>query len=155
MIGAKLRLACFWIAVLAIGASVACILFAPAQVILFPASIFVGGAALLLFLRMLFSRAFRQGLNAVSDEMHGGGPWSGKSKKFLDPDWGLFRKRAGSKALLWVRAVLLLGILPIFTMESFVEAGGIWLWMAGSFVAMELSLLHAALPLHHDQISAA
>lgn len=153
-IDANIRLVCLWIGVFAIAASVTCILFSPARIILVPATIFVGGTALLQFLRMLFSRPFLQGMKEVADEMDGDNPRSGKSKKFLDPDWGLFGKRVGSPALLWVRAVLVLGIIPIFTIESFTSAGVIGLWMAGSFVVMELSLLHAALPMHRGQASA-
>ena len=93
-------------------------------------------------------------MKEVADEMSADEPWPGKSKKFLDPDWGLFGKRVGSPALLWIRAVLVLGIIPIFTVESFIPVGAIGLWMAGSFVAMELSLLHAALPLDRDHASA-
>ena len=151
----NIRLACLWIAVFAITASVTGILFAPARVILVPATIFVGGTALLQFLRMLFSRSFRQGMKEVADEMGGDVLWLGKSKKLFDPDWGLFGKRVGSPALLWIRAVLVLGIIPIFTVESFISVGTIGLWMAGAFVAMELSLLHAALPIHRGQASAA
>lgn len=145
-IDAKLRLACLWIAAFAAVVSVTCILFAPARVTLLPAAIFVGGIALLQFLRMLFSRPFREGIKAVADEMHGDEPWSGQPKNFLDADWGLFGKRAGSPLLLWVRAILVLGIIPILIIESFTSVEVIWLWMAGSFVVIELSLLHVALP---------
>jgi len=151
---AKLRLACLWIAAFAIAVSVTCILFAPARVTLFPAAIFVGGIALLQFLRMLFSRPFREGIKAVANEMQGDEPWPGKSKKFLDADWGLFGKRVGSPVLLWVRAVLVLGIIPVFIIESLISVEVVWLWMAGSFVAMELSMLHAALPIPAHQAHA-
>ncbi|OAN65919.1 hypothetical protein A7X12_14340 [Sphingomonas sp. TDK1] len=145
MIDGQLRAVCFWIAAFAGLASVASILFAPMRFILLPSTIFVGATAVLLFLRMLFSRTYRRGVDAANREMQGNDPWPGRPKKFRDSDWGLFGSRAGSSALLWLRAVLVLGLLPLGLLQNWIGMEVVWLWFAGAFVAVELSLMHLAL----------
>ncbi len=141
-----LRAVCFWIAVFAGLASVAGILVPPVRFILPPCMIFVGATAFLLFLRMLFSRTYRQGIDAVNREMQGNGSsWRGRRIKLLDPDWGLFGSRAGSPALLWLRAVLFLGAFVMQFLRNRVGDEVFLLWIAGTFVAMSLSMMHAAL----------
>ena len=143
---AKLRTACFWIAASAGVAALASILFAPVRVILLPGTIFVGATAVFLFLRMLFSRTYRRGVDAINREMQGDDPWPGKPKRFRDPDWGLFGSRTGPPALLRLRAMLYLGLFPIALLQNVIGVEVLWLWFAGTFVAMELSMMHAALP---------
>lgn len=145
MIDAQLRAACFWIAAFAGIGSLASVLFAPVRVVLLPGTILVGATAVLLFLRMLFSRTYRRGVDAVNREMQGRDPWPGRPKKFRDPDWGLFGSRTGSPALQWLRAVLVIGILPLALLQNWIGMEVVWLWFAGAFVAMELSIMHAAL----------
>ena len=145
MMDAQLRAVCFWIAAFAGLASGASILFAPVRVILLPGTIFVSATAILLFLRILFSRTYRRGVDAANREMQGEDPWPGRPKKFRDPVWGLFGSRTGSPALLWLRAVLVLGVLPMGLLQNWIGMDVVWLWFAGAFVAMELSLMHLAL----------
>lgn len=145
MMDAQLRATCFWIATFAGIGSLASVLFAPIRVVLLPGTIFVGATAVLLFLRMLFSRTYRRGVDAANREMQGNDPWPGRPKKFRDPDWGLFGSRTGSPALLWLRAVLVLGILPLALLQNWIGMEVVWLWFAGAFVAMELSIMHIAL----------
>lgn len=145
MMDAQLRAVCFWIAAFAGLASVASILFAPVRFILLPGTIFVAATAVLLFVRMLFSRTYRRGVDAANREMQGNEPWPGRPKKFRDPDWGLFGSRTGGPALLWLRAVLVLGILPMALLQNWIGMEVVWLWSAGAFVAMELSLMHFAI----------
>ncbi|WP_294305904.1 hypothetical protein [uncultured Sphingomonas sp.] len=145
MMDAQLRAVCFWIAAFAGLASVTSILFPPARLILLPGTIFVGATAVLLFVRMLFSRTYRRGVDAANREMQGNDPWPGRPKKFRDPDWGLFGSRTGGPALLWLRAVLFLGILPMGLLQSWIGMEVVRLWFASTFVAIELSLMHAAL----------
>ncbi len=145
MMDAQLRAVCFWIAAFAGLASVASILFAPVRFILLPGTIFVAATAVLLFVRMLFSRTYRRGVDAANREMQGNDPWPGRPKKFRDPDWGLFGSRTGGPALLWLRAVLVLGVLPMGLLQNWIGMEVVWLWSAGAFVAMELSLMHLAL----------
>ena len=47
--------------------------------------------------------------------------------------------------LLWVRAILVMGVLPAYLVQHWtgVEAG--WLWFAAAFVAMELSIMYLAI----------
>ena len=61
-----------------------------------------------------------------------------------DPDWGLFGRRVGPPALLWLRAVLVLGIVPLAFLKPWIGADVVLLWFAGGFVATELSLMHLA-----------
>jgi hypothetical protein len=145
MMDAQFRAVCFWIAAFAGLASVASILFPPVRFILLPGTIFVGATAVLLFVRMLFSRTYRQGVDAANREMQGDDPWPGRPKKFRDPDWGLFGSRTGGPALLWLRAVLVLGTLPMGLLQNWIGMEVVWLWCAGAFLAMELSLMHLAL----------
>jgi hypothetical protein len=145
MMDAQLRAACFGIAAFGGGTAFLSILFTPVRLILLPATILVAGAAMLLFLRMLFSRTYRQGIDAAHREMQGSDPWPGRPKAFLDAEWGLFGSRAGSPALLWLRAILVVGILPMGLLQNVIGMDVVWLWAAGGFVAMELSLMQVAL----------
>ncbi|MDF7776915.1 hypothetical protein P1X14_16780 [Sphingomonas sp. AOB5] len=145
MMDAELKRASFWIAAFAGIVSVASILFDAVRPIVFPVTILAGGTAVLLFVRMLFSRTYRQGVYAVNREAQGNDPWPGRARKFRDPEWGLFGSRAGSPALLWLRAVFILGPLPIGLLQNWLDPEVLWLWIAGAFVAMELSVMHAAL----------
>jgi fatty acid desaturase len=145
----QLRAVCFWIAAYAGLASVAGILFAPLRLILLPSTIFVSATAVLLFLRMLFSRTYRRGVDAANREMQGNDPWPGRPKKVLDPNWGFFGSRGGSPALLWLRTVLVIGVLPMMLLQYWTGIEVVWLWLAGAFVAMELSVMHLALSQPH------
>ncbi|UYY76804.1 hypothetical protein [Sphingomonas sp. R1] len=145
MMDAQLRAICFWIATFAGIGSLASALFAPARVILLPGTLLVGATAVLLFLRMLFTRTYRLGVDAANREMQGNDPWPGRPKKFRDPNWGLFGNRTGSPALLWLRAALVVGIVPITLLQKWIGIEVVWLWVAGAFVAVELSIMHVAL----------
>ncbi len=143
---AGLRQVCFWIAAFAGAVALGGILFAPMRPIIYPTTILVGGAAALLFIRMLFSRIYRRGVNALNREMLGADPlWSAKPKTFGDPEWGLFGSRAGSPSLLWLRAILCVGIIPTALLQHWIGLDVVTLWFAGAFVAVELSIMHAAL----------
>jgi len=135
----------FWVALFAAVVSILGIFSTSAQVILFPATVFVAGTAALLFLRMLFSRTYRHGVYAINREMQGDDPWPGRRKKLSDPEWGVFGSRTGSLALQWLRAILVFGILPVGLSQKLIGTEVVALWSAGAFVAIELSLMHAAL----------
>ncbi len=145
MMDVRLRAVCLWIAAFAGVISLASIAFSPIRSILFPATIVVGGTAVFLFVKMLCSRAYRRGFDAAIREMQGSDPWPGRAKRFNDPDWGLFGSRVGSPALLWVRAILVLGILPMGLLQNWIGMDAVLLWFAGGFVAAELSIMHLAL----------
>jgi len=82
----KLREIGFWIALSALIVSFVGMFSAAAQVVLFPATILTGGTAVLLFLRIIFSRTYRRGIDAINREMQGNDPWPGRRKKLSDPD---------------------------------------------------------------------
>lgn len=115
------------------------------QFITSPATFFVAGVATVLFLKMLFSRFYRDGVEKARRAMQGSDPWPGQPKSFSDPEWGLFGTKWGSRPLLWVRNVLVMGVLPVYFVQHWtgVEAG--WLWFAAACVATELSLMHLAI----------
>jgi len=140
-----LRTASLWIA--GISGVLALFSFAIPQLqpITSPATILVAGLATVLFLKMLFSRFYRDGVDIANRSMQGSDPWPGKPKKFSDPEWGLFGTRTGNMPLLWVRAILVMGVLPAYLVQHWtgVEAG--WLWFAAAFVAMELSIMYLAI----------
>ncbi|WP_443750050.1 hypothetical protein [Asticcacaulis solisilvae] len=145
MMDAWLRAVCLWIAVFAGTVALACLFFPPVRLILVPATAFVAGTAVVLFLRILFSPACRRGINAINEDMQGSGSGRGRPIRFRDPDWGLFGRRAGTAALLGVRAVLFLGMMPLALLQHWVGMDVVKLWVAGTFVAMELSIIYAAL----------
>ncbi len=136
---------CFWIAAYAALASVASILLPSLRFILLPSTVFVGATAVLLFLRMLFSRTYRRGVDAANREMQGNDPWPGRPKKFLDPEWGIFGSRGGPPALLRLRAVFFFGSYPIAVLQTWAGIEVVWLWFAGFFVAMALTVMYLAL----------
>jgi len=140
----KLRAICIWIPIIAGSVALGSILFTPLRPALHPLTIIVGATAALLFLRMLFSRAYRRGVDAANLEMRGHSPWPGRPKTLFDPEWGLFGRRAGPPALLWVRAVLVMGITPLALLRYWIGSDVLMLWFAGAFVALELSIMHAA-----------
>ena len=145
MMDARLRAVCLWIAAFAGVFSLGSIPFPSMRLILFPVTMLVGGTAVFLFVKILCSRTYRRGINAANREMQGSDPWPGRGKRFSDPDWGLFGSRAGSPALLWLRAILVVGILPMGLLQNRIGMDVVCLWFAGGFVAMELSLMHLAL----------
>ena len=61
----------------------------------------------LLFLRMLFDPKCRRGIMAANSEMRGSQTGRSWAPSFFDPGWGLFGSRLGSRALLGLRAILL------------------------------------------------
>jgi len=141
----ELREISFWIAVFAAIVAFAGILSASVQPILLPVAIFVAGTAVLLFLRMLFSRTYRHGIYAVNREMQGDDPWPGRRKKLSDPEWGVFGSRTGPPALQWLRAILVFGVVPVGLFQKLIGTDVVALWAAGAFVAIELTLMHVAL----------
>jgi len=140
----ELREISFGVALCAPVLAVAGIVSKAAQPILFPATIFVGGTAVLLFLRMLFSRAYRQGVYALNRELPGTDPWPGRRKKLSDPEWGVFGSRTGPPAQQWLRAILLFGMMPLVFIQKLIGTEVIALWIAGTFLAIELGLMNAA-----------
>lgn len=138
----KLRTASLWIAVFGVALSLASLVSRSLIPFILPSIYAVGGCALALFLRVLFSRFYRRGIDGANKAIQGTDPWPGKGKSLFDPEWGLFGKRAGTPTLLWVRAVLLFGIVPaqIVQEQTGVEVGS--LWVASTFVVMQLSLMH-------------
>lgn len=141
----KLRVVSLSIAVFAAGLSLASFVSRSLIPFVLPTTYLVSGLALVLFLRILFSRDYRRGIDAVNVAMHGADTRPGKAKTFSDPEWGLFGKRAGTPLLLWIRAILLLGVPPTYVVQHWtgVEAG--LLWFASAFVVMELSIMHAVI----------
>ncbi len=141
----KLRVFSLWIASLA--GALALLGFAVRQVepLILPSTLFVAGLATLLFVRMLFSRYYRRGLDLVNLAMQGDDASPGKPKKFSDPEWGLFGERTGTLPLLRIRAILVLGILPAYWLQHANGGNAGWLWFAAAFIAIELSIMHAAI----------
>jgi hypothetical protein len=141
----KFRTVCLWIAVFGVALSLASLVSHSLIPFILPSMYVVGGCALVVFLRILFSRFYRRGIDGVNKAIQGTEAWPGKGRSFFDPEWGLFGKRAGTPLLLWVRALLPLGIVPaqIVQEQTGVEVG--WLWFASTFVVMELSLMHAVI----------
>jgi len=141
----EIRQVSFWIAVFAVVLASVGIVSDSVQPILRPAAIFVGGTAVLLFLRMLFSRTYRHGVYALNREMQGDAPWPGRRRKLSDPEWGMFGSRTGPSELQRLRAVFLFGLLPVVFVRPWIATEVVMLWAAGAFVATLLSLMHAAL----------
>lgn len=141
----ELRATGFWVAVLAVVVSFVGMFSASAQVLLFPATILAGGTTVLLFVRMLFSRTYRRGIDALSREMRGNDPWPGRRKSLADPEWGAFGSRTGPPALRWLRAILVFGILPVVLLQKLIGAEVVGVWAAGTFLVMELTMMHMAL----------
>ncbi len=110
-----------------------------------PAAGFTAAVAALLFLRILFSSTYRAGIDRANLEMKGDDPWPGKFKSVSDETWGLFGTRAGDTPLLWLRAVLVVGLIPVGLLQELIGTEVFYLWLAAAFVIMELSLMHAAL----------
>lgn len=126
---------------------VALIGFAVQQIkpLVIASTLFLAGLATLLFFRMLLSRFYREGVDLANRAMQGNEARPGGSVKFKDPEWGLFGQRTGNLPLLWVRAILVLGVLPAYVLQHMIggQAGG--LWFSAAFVVMELSIMHAAI----------
>jgi hypothetical protein len=139
----QLRAACFVIAAAGGALAVASLAFPALHPALFPATLVVGGTAALLFLRMLLSRAFGRSIDAINAAMERDYTAQGRAMRFLDPEWGLFGWRTGSPALLALRAVLFVGMLPIAMLMEVIAIEVVHLWAACLFVAMELSIMHA------------
>jgi hypothetical protein len=109
------------------------------------ATIVTGLMAILLFVRILFSRTYRAGVDRANLEMKGDDPWPGKPKALSDPVWGLFGSRWGDVAHNWLRAVLIFGLLPVALFHAWLGTDVLHLWLVATFVAMELGLMHGAL----------
>lgn len=139
----KLRLFSLWVAGFAGLLAIAGFAFPQVRPLINPGTLFVSGLAALLFIRMLFSRFYRRGFDRVNLAMQGEDPWPGKPKKFSDPEWGLFGERFGTLPLLWVRAILVLGMLPAYIVQHWTGIQAGWPWIAGTFLIMELSIMHA------------
>ncbi len=141
----KLRLLSLWVACLSGVLAVAAVAVQKVEPLLLPSTVFVAGLATLLFLRMLFTPFYRKGVDLVNLAMQGREPWPGKPKKFSDPEWGLFGKETGTPPLLWIRAILVIGLLPAYLLQHWTGVQAGWLWFLAAFVAVELSIMHAAI----------
>jgi len=141
----RLRIFSLWIAILA--GALALLGFAVRQVVplILPSTFLVTGLATLLFVRLLFSRYYRKGVDLANLAMQGEDAWPGKPKSVSDPEWGLFGKRTGTPLLLWIRGLLVLGILPAYWLQHWTGVQAGWLWFSAAFVVMELSIMHAAI----------
>jgi len=137
----RLRAVCFWIAAFAGAVVLGSLVFPAVRLIVLPATILMSGTVDFLFFRILFSPTIRQGVNAARREVQGRDSWI----NVRDPVWGIFGSRTGSPALLWLRAVLVIGILPIGLFQNWIGMDVVLLWLAGSLVAVELGIMHAAL----------
>lgn len=73
-----------------------------------------------------------------------------KAKMLSDPEWGLFGKNAGDAPLLWIRAVLIIGVIPMQIIQDLVGVAVGRLWFSAAFVAMELSLMYVAIVLKEN-----
>ncbi|NYT42903.1 hypothetical protein HZY97_19170 [Sphingomonas sp. R-74633] len=140
----QLRRVSFWVAVLAGTIALASLAITPLRGILIPATAIVAAIAALLFLRMLFSPTYRRGIETADTAMRANKASPRRAIGMRDPEWGLFGGRTGAPALIWLRAILFLGIFPAMLLQAWIGEA-IWLWVAGTFVAMELSLMHIAL----------
>lgn len=138
-----LRAACFVIAAAGGALAIGSLAFPALGPALVPATWVVWSAAGLLFLRLLLSRTFGRSIDAINAAMERDYTAQGRRMRFLDPDWGLFGWRTGSPALLALRAVLFVGMVPIALLMEVIGMEVAHLWSASLFVAMELSLMHA------------
>jgi hypothetical protein len=77
------------------------------------ATIFTAAVAAALFLRILFSSTYRAGIDRANFDLKGDDPWPGKTKSMSDQTWGVFGTRTGGSPLLWLRAILVVGITPV------------------------------------------
>lgn len=143
MLDAKLRAWSLWIVAGAGFLSLAGAFDSALVPTLFPATVFVASIAVMLFVRIALSASYRQGLDRVNREMRETNPFPGKMRKFLDREWGLFGTRVGDFYLLRVRAVLVLGIMPLAMAEAWVGKAVVHLWWAAMFVSIELSIMYA------------
>ena len=144
----KLRVFSLWAAGLAGSLALFGFTFQQVRPLLMPSTLFVGALAGLLFLRMLLSRFYRKGVDLANLAMQGDNPWPGKPKKFSDPEWGLFGKRTGTSPLLWIRALLVVGVLPVYLVQHWTGVQAGWLWFSATFVVIELSIMYAAIDAH-------
>lgn len=147
-----LRTTCLCFAALAATIAAACIILPPIQPLLYPATIATAAVAALLFLRILLSPTYRQGISAANTEMRGSHPWPGKRKRYADPDWGIFGARTGSPPLLWLRVLLLSGLVLTILFQNRIGRDIVLLWAAATFIALELSLMHMALSQPRDRV---
>lgn len=140
-----LRSFSLWTAALAGG--VALIGFVAPQIepLIVSSTLFLAALAALLFFRVLFSRFYREGVDFVNRAMQGDEAWPGGPVDSKDPEWGLFGQRTGNLPLLWVRAILVLGILPAYVLQHVIGGQSGWLWFLAAFIVMELSIMHAAI----------
>ena len=124
-------------------ALVGCV-FQQTEPLLLPSTIFVAGLAAFLALRILFSPCYREGIHLANLTMQGSSASPTWPKKLSDPEWGLFGQRVGTKPLLWIRAILVLGLLPATLLHNWIGVQILWLWFSAALVALELSLIHVA-----------
>lgn len=110
-----------------------------------PTTALTAAVAVSLFFRILFSSTYRADIDRANLEMKGDDPWPGKPKPLSDKMWGLFGTRAGNASLLWLRAVLVMGLIPVALLQAWLGTEVLYLWLAAAFVVMQLSLMHAAL----------
>jgi hypothetical protein len=134
-----------WISGLAGGLSLVGCAVHWAKPFLFPSTIFVAGLASLLFLRILFSRYYRVGIDLANLRMQGNEPWPGKTRHLFDAEWGLFGQRVGPPPLLWIRAILFLGLFPAMLLQNWIGVQTLLLWFSATFVALEVSLMQVAI----------
>ena len=114
--------------------------------------------AVLLFARIVLNPNSRAGFDQLNTEMRADaakqlGPRRLLGIGFLDKKWGMFGSRAGSTAILIVRAVLLAEVV-IFQFAFGGNMQPTLMASASAFIAMELSIIYAieqTLPKDHSQ----
>jgi len=92
--------------------SLAGFVFPIIEPLMVPATVFVGVVCGVIFLRMLLSQFYREGIDLANLALEGKKPRSGILKRINGQQWGLFGKRNGPSARAWLRAVLFVGVGP-------------------------------------------
>ncbi|MBN9142738.1 MULTISPECIES: hypothetical protein [unclassified Novosphingobium] len=119
--------------------------FLPMGGVMRPLTFVAATPAVCLFLRILFSRTYRDKIDAINIEMRDGQPaFSFRSRKpLLDPEWGMFGTRTGSRPAQVLRAVLFVeaGVTMLLSQG---RAELVGLVMAGLFAAMLVTMLQMA-----------
>ena len=147
----RLRGAALSICVGAAGLDVASVACASLRPWLPPATYVVASVGAVLFLRVLCSRIYRDGIKAANRSIQGDAPWPGKRIRLFDPEWGLFGWRVGTPTLLWVRAILFFGFILTSAMQPLLGRAVANLWFVAAFVSLQLSIMHGALSMSEAQ----
>lgn len=111
-----------------------------AEFVLRPLAILTAGLAVVVFLRLLFSRDIHYAMGAANAEMNPRGPFLGPWRNWNDPEWGWSGSKQGSGLIVPLRKILFVEWIITVLLASVLNLWLVLLMFAGCMLVILMNL---------------